>query len=429
MAHGSGEGPGKDRRPVVEEWDALNSQAQMPRLDPAQLARSRKREFVVPTHAPEEVPDIAEGQIRSYGWLFALIALAAIGGGLYFLALSTPETDLSAGPAIHFNSPTLQEAGRVGDDIKLPPLPSRRVIQLTSSPPGATIVANGNLVDQKTPASVSVIGQKGGTIELRLADHEGQSINLKSGQNDYTVSMKPARQKTGRLILDSVPSGSVVSLNGVELGKTPQTVPEVAADGTLLVRFTLDGHDAHTVLSSVEPGQERRITVPLSIQNGPRKTASIRIETDPMVARVDDLSLGGKPTFLGSTGYRSLVLTQRIGAQFHLAISAPEHATRSLWLDVLDADYTLQLKLKAGEKRYGTLTLKGPRSIEVYLDSNQQDPLPLKAKKITAGQHVIVVMDPETRSRAKFEISVEADEKAAYVIEYADGQFGLKKGR
>ena len=87
------------------------------------------------------------------------------------------------------------------------------------------------------------------------------------------------------------------------------------------------------------------------------------------------------------------------------------------------------MKLKAGEKRYGTRSLKGPRSLELYLDSNQQDPLPLKTKKITAGQHVIVVMDPETRSRAKFEISMEADEKAAYVIEYADGQFELKKGR
>jgi hypothetical protein len=130
--------------------------------------------------------------------------------------------------------------------------------------------------------------------------------------------------------------------------------------------------------------------------------------------------------YMGATGYRALTLNQRIGDQLHVVASAPKHDEQELWLDAQDASYTVHIRLKAVEQAWGSLSLSGPKKLMVFVDSEEIDGLPLTSMKVEAGERTIVVLDPETRTRAKFTVKLTKGEKVRRRITYKDGAIELR---
>ena len=77
------------------------------------------------------------------------------------------------------------------------------------------------------------------------------------------------------------------------------------------------------------------------------------------------------------------------------------------------------------EQAWASLSLSGPKKLMVFVDSEEIDGLPLAPMKVEAGEHTVVVLDPKTRTRAKFTVKLAKDEKDRRRITYKDGVFEL----
>lgn len=84
-----------------------------------------------------------------------------------------------------------------------------------------------------------------------------QEVSLKSGTTEIVQPV--LTELPGKLIIDSSPSGAVVSVNGVKQGSTPLTVEGVKA-GQVRLTFSLDKYEPLEVRQGVGPGQTLKIT-------------------------------------------------------------------------------------------------------------------------------------------------------------------------
>jgi len=121
---------------------------------------------------------------------------------------------------------------------------SKGRINITSTPPGATIVMGGKVLGQAPLQGVEVTGGKAHAISARLAGHETQErlVDVDKGATvDVVFELdREAQVDTGTLTLDSSPTDCTVYLEkGRNLGKTPLKKVKVPA-GTLTLRLVHD---------------------------------------------------------------------------------------------------------------------------------------------------------------------------------------------
>jgi len=226
----------------------------------------------------------------------ALLAFAL--GGVGFLAYPLLKGAKRPAPALSAGTRTMG----VDPAAVLPKVAGPAVVRIESSPPGATVTFDGQKLPEPTPCTLPtrpagsyslVLEREGslplhGTVEVPAAGSvtlPRYSLQPSAVGGDRPVGEKPPEQAGAEtvhvvrhtprpdhrdsprgkvsLILDSLPSGARISVNGASQGVTPATV-ELPARSTAQVRLELAGYRALS----------RRIRV----GSGARQAESLRLE-------------------------------------------------------------------------------------------------------------------------------------------------------
>ncbi len=164
---------------------------------------------------------------------------------------------------------------------------NRAEVRITSDPPGASLLVNGQpkgktpLHDRWPKGSYKLVAQYGELEEqqatLVIASRQSQSTNL---EFEY-----------GMVKITSEPSGARVQAGGVELGKTPLT--NYLKPGRVVeFRFDLAGHET-TILSNVVKSGKEPTLLPAKLAE-PRP-GDVEVEFDSNLRLGEGVTLNGGP--------------------------------------------------------------------------------------------------------------------------------------
>ncbi|MDM7917232.1 MAG: PEGA domain-containing protein, partial [Candidatus Eisenbacteria bacterium] len=146
---------------------------------------------------------------------------------------------------------------------------SLAVLRLTSTPPGAVVLVQG---EARGSTPVSIPGLRPGrlAIEVRLAGYHpwSRDLYLEPGENEYPVELQPQSVTTASLSIDSEPPGAAISLDGAPTGRrTPAQLDGLTA-GAHRVRLTASGLEPYETRVTVTAGSRGVVRGYL----GPRST-------------------------------------------------------------------------------------------------------------------------------------------------------------
>ena len=178
----------------------------------------------------------------------------------------------------------------------VPPAPARPVPRPAATPAAA---ASGRLLVRSTPSGAEVFlnGERRGVSPVALRDlplgaytvrvvrpgfePSQQRVVLETGRPARALEVVLARvgapataaaaaasastATTGSLLIESRPSGAQALVDGVDVGRTPVTVP-AAAVGARAVRIQLPGYLIISTTTRVEPGARVRVAVTLTAE-------------------------------------------------------------------------------------------------------------------------------------------------------------------
>ena len=436
----SSNGEDDDRRPKSTDWGAINQVSKPKATQPPQTAPPARPPARPPAHSdvrnapPRDAGtvDMRPGSYRNYRAPLIGVMIGAVALGVGYLTLKEDKVDLQKRPAIHFSGSTLQQAGQVPENIKAPPPPPRRTVRFDSEPAGARVIINERVAEGLTPleAAVNTVGPvhirivQGGfqRYQTRLTPAQTQlKTTLTATPKKPIKAMKPAI-----LEVTTSPAGARVLVDGEQVGVTPLKATALSAAGSVSISLLKEGHYPYTVVTSLHADKTRNIGVRLSPANDQRATAQIQIESNPNGATIERILADGKSKRLGKTSYSPLVFGERIGTTITVRASAPGHLPATRHFDLHASDYTVQLHLAPPVQTYGTMSVKGPRDLMVYLNSDELDALPVKKQRLKSAVHKLVVVDQKTRKRATTTFTVTEKTEVKLEIQRANDKIIIK---
>ena len=140
-------------------------------------------------------------------------------------------------------------------------------ITVKSTPGGAEVY-----IDKKkagvTPYLMEKIKRGQHVVEVRKEGYEpfANVVTIKAGEmnNQYeNVVLEAMRVATGTIVLESNPSGAVITIDGRQYGQTPKTLTEFPA-GTYTVYFTKEGYQNLSQNLDLKDGGRETLSVTMS---------------------------------------------------------------------------------------------------------------------------------------------------------------------
>jgi hypothetical protein len=162
-------------------------------------------------------------------------------------------------------------------------------LTVTSEPAGAEVTVDGAPRSYATPFTLSV-DQEGHMLEFRLEGHRTTWRRVPPGaeNQDIAVRLEPA---SAVVYLDSVPTGTSLTLDGVRIGQTPVFVPEVKL-GPHKAELELAGYDKREFTFDLTDQRPKRFTTSLvSIMGSLR----LHAETPEVTIYLDGTLVGVTP--------------------------------------------------------------------------------------------------------------------------------------
>ena len=260
---------------------------------------------------------------------------------------------------------------------------------VTSTPSGAMVSMDG-LVKGTTPVKiqVSTTGTPGHTFEISLSGYQKweKKVDGNPGYNQVIPIVAELVPSNGGFILvNTVPSGAVVTLDGVQKLLSPAQF-QVTDPFYHNIQVNLQGYQTYTNTTSVNPGEKTTLTVNLvpnsnmgsiTLTSTP-SGADIYIDntfSDQTPATISQLSAGVHTLTLKLAGYQTLTKPVTISA-----------------MNTITADFPLQ---QSGATKSGYIAASStPPNAAVYVDGNYEGLTPsngsLDITDITPGQHSVV---------------------------------------
>jgi len=192
----------------------------------------------------------------------------------------TPLTDVDVEPGTHTLSITLDRYLEHNESIEIEGRRERQsfsaelqaawaVIEFATSPPGAEILVDGELLGQTPMAAEIIQGQR--DVILKLSGHKAwqDNFDVVAGE-DFAVTGIELEPADGLVFIRSQPSGTSVTANGEFQGLTPLEVTLPPGQDNQLTFFH-NGYQSQTRSLRIEPDQAQELVVSL----------------DPVMASVD----------------------------------------------------------------------------------------------------------------------------------------------
>ncbi len=139
-------------------------------------------------------------------------------------------------------------------------------IAVFSTPPGATVTVDGEARDSRTPAILTglEIGRVY-TVAVALDGYETVNATITPATAEPVQREFVLTPATGTLLVTTAPLGATISLDGVDRGPSPQSIPGLDMSRAYTVTATLDGHTPATQQVRWEAGASREQTVALAL--------------------------------------------------------------------------------------------------------------------------------------------------------------------
>lgn len=150
---------------------------------------------------------------------------------------------------------------------------------ITSEPSGATVTKDGIDIGI-TPLLITDLTFSEYNIELTLNGYKPQNYKLKV-DSDTPQKLEAQLVSTfATTIVNSIPSGANIFINGSAVGVTPCTLDNIP-EGNAQIKVTFDGYNDFTETVALVAGQEHEINATLE-----PKPSSLNIVTIPENARI-----------------------------------------------------------------------------------------------------------------------------------------------
>ena len=303
---------------------------------------------------------------------------------------------------------------------KLPPKSVNAILDITSTPSGATVYLDGQWIGT-TPLDEHQVdtgpnGQKEIRIAVELDGYESdvQQVTLTGGETlPWRVQLKkrPERIPTlAPLEVTSTPSGATVFVNGSKIGNTPLREYQVdtGPNGQKVVTLGMDleGYEREVRQVTLRGGEPASVTVRL-------KKRAVRIETKAVLditstpsgaavyldgQRIGTTPLRGHPVETGARGQKRV----------NVRIEHPGYKTRNTPLTLNGGqsrplDVALEKIQQPGKTATLTIT-STPSGGTVYLEDEEVGPTPLRGYKVSLG----------TRDRIEVGVTIGREGDAVY---------------
>jgi hypothetical protein len=309
------------------------------------------------------------------------------------------------------------------------PPPAKAMLRLTSTPPGARVSVNGNMVGGVTPTAVQVVQGRPATVQMLLEGHlpatERVAVNGPTAEASMTLQAGDA--PTGKLDIQSEPKGADVWLDGQPVGQTPLQLDKVVSGGMRVLRLQLAGRYDHTVLFDMAPNGQGRVFVRLPTVIGERKMAAVHVESRPVGAEVIRITPDGNKPAGRTTGQAFVKINTPMGRPLSVQATKPKHAPALVDLDIKDPFYTVYTRLVPPTVHYGTLSVSGSKGLTVYVGSEELGTVPIRKEKQKAGTHKLVIVDTESRAKLSTQVTVAKNQDSVLKVELSNGKITLVK--
>ncbi len=162
-------------------------------------------------------------------------------------------------------APTRQAAQQCVDRVAT--ALARPIFEITSSPPGASVLIDGRIVGQTPWKGTAQPGRR--QIDLALDGYrdESRTVTAERGQRYEVVIVLSAASVGGVLTVSSVPLGATVILDGDIVGTTPLRGFQLDAR-SYVMELAKVGYDRHLGRITIEDGQTLQRSITLIPEEG-----------------------------------------------------------------------------------------------------------------------------------------------------------------
>jgi hypothetical protein len=301
------------------------------------------------------------------------------------------------------------------------------VITFESDPPGAAIRIDGEVLAERTPATIRELPLRHYTVAITTDGFVPftQELDLTEAAAESTVHAtlaRPSASSFGVARVTTTPPGAHILLDGRDTTLvSPATVPEIEPGVEHTLVLSLDGWVSITRTMLLTAGQMEEITVPLERTPLGPDEALVRIVVDPPDARIQ----------LDATWYEG-------GSPYELRVPARhyrlrvQHPTRRLdERDITPAGgQTTELSIElererehtapvhTGETSHPTPTASGPGHItiqatpwcNVSIDGHAVGETPVVEHQLPSGAHTVTCANPELNVTRTVRVTIVAGE-------------------
>lgn len=226
---------------------------------------------------------------------------------------TTPLSDIPVEPGDHQLSLSLDrylehnetitiEGREVRQDFEARLEPGWATISFTTSPPGAELLVDGELVGV-TPINAEIL-QGNRDVTLKLAGHKAwqEDFDIFAGE-DFAVPRVELEPADGLVFIRSNPSAASVTIGGEFQGLTPLEVA-LAPNQNHELTFFKNGYQSRKSTVRTEPNEEREVSVSLD-----PVMASVTIISEPADA---ELYVNNEPRGLANQTLELMAVSQQI---------------------------------------------------------------------------------------------------------------------
>jgi len=274
-------------------------------------------------------------------------------------------------------------------------------ISVKSEPANARIFLDGKEVGT-TPGVIRSTVSGSHEVELKLDRYEVWSKRVTIEEDKEKALSAVLRIKAGSLMIESEPTNAKISLDGEEIGTTPNIIRSIAPD-TYEVEVRMDGYDVWSEFVDVEGDKEKVITAVLQM-----KTGSISVKSKPTNARIflDGKEVGTTPDILESVASGSHEVEVRKDGY--------DVCSKSVVVET-DKKKSIILELQINT---GSINIKSePAKARIFLDGKEVGTTPDTLHAVSPGMHEVeVIKDRYEVWRESVDVKVGAENTLTSVL-------------
>ena len=290
-------------------------------------------------------------------------------------------------------------------DVSLTPGSSTQVKATTgilvvrSEPIGATVYVDGIEKGTTTLQITDIgVGDHEIRVEKNLYYSYSEIVNIQPDMiGEVKTELKP---NFGSLSINSVPTGSVVMINGQVKGKTPYSIDRIKSD-SYNIKVSKDLYHTYEENFVITDGSVNTRDISLTPAFG-----KLTVKTNPAGAkvRIDGQSRGATP----------FELDELPSGNYHITLTKDLFQTIDLDI-VIEDGKNLDLNPKL-EARSGTLSITGkPNGAIITTNGKKIGNLPLKGYRIAEGMVELTVSAKDYHSQTEF-MNIQRDQSYEHVF-------------